>query len=197
MKSFVRSRAPLKRYGVMLRSLWLVLRDFFWLHTDAPGKQREIEAMRRVWPVLLAGVLLVLSLCTSTHAADTPPDHGQRNKFPCQEKEIARYTVYRVNEPILSTFSSGDSLLSKVFPLALRRPSDVGERALTVTPNKYAALGGAGPHVQNALPRSHVLAEIAAVHGEARSCCPGSVVAVPLLLRVPVKVLSGVLRVMR
>jgi hypothetical protein len=55
---------------------------------------------------------------------------------------------------------------------------------------------GASAHVKNVLPRSHVLAEIAAVHGEARSCCPGSVVAVPLSFRVPVIVLSGVLRVM-
>ena len=51
----------------------------------------------------------------------------------------------RCEQPILSTFSGCDQPLTKFFHLALRRPTDLGERAANVPPSIYAALGGFGP----------------------------------------------------
>ncbi len=54
----------------------------------------------------------------------------------------------RVNKPILTTFSTHDSPLTKTFHLALRRKDDLGEVSIAAVgepPSKYAALGGYGP----------------------------------------------------
>ena len=57
-----------------------------------------------------------------------------------------RVAFERVSQPILSTFSKHDFALTKVFPLAVRRKSDLGEqRIAAVPPSRYAALGGYGP----------------------------------------------------
>jgi hypothetical protein len=53
----------------------------------------------------------------------------------------------RCEQPILSTYSSCDAPLTKFFHLALRRTSDLGERAANTPPSIYAALGGFGPAV--------------------------------------------------
>lgn len=52
----------------------------------------------------------------------------------------------RLKQPILTTFSANDFPLTKVFHLALRRNSDLGEAAIAgAAPSVYAALGGFGP----------------------------------------------------
>ena len=57
-----------------------------------------------------------------------------------------RKVLTRVDQPILSTFSKHDFALTKLFHLALRRKSDLGEIKIGGTPSKYAALGGFGPN---------------------------------------------------
>jgi pimeloyl-ACP methyl ester carboxylesterase len=59
-----------------------------------------------------------------------------------------RAALSRVEEPILTTFSSHDVPLHDFFHIAVRRRSDLGEikvGALGVVPSIYAALGGWGP----------------------------------------------------
>jgi len=53
----------------------------------------------------------------------------------------------RVKKPILSTFSRHDFPLTKIFHLALRRKTDLGEAQIAAgePPSRYAALGGFGP----------------------------------------------------
>ncbi len=52
----------------------------------------------------------------------------------------------RVEQQILSTFTSADFPLTKVFHLAVRRASDLGEQKIAaVPPSRYVALGGFGP----------------------------------------------------
>ncbi len=51
----------------------------------------------------------------------------------------------RVRLPILSTFSSHDVALSKVFHLAVRRHDDVGELQMAGEGSEFGALGGYGP----------------------------------------------------
>lgn len=53
----------------------------------------------------------------------------------------------RCEQPILSTYSGCDQPLTKFFHLALRRPTDLGEREANVPPSRYAALGGFGPAI--------------------------------------------------
>lgn len=51
-----------------------------------------------------------------------------------------------VSQPVMSTFSSGDTPLTKFFHLALIRDSDWGEQRIAgMPPSKFAALGGYGP----------------------------------------------------
>jgi hypothetical protein len=58
-----------------------------------------------------------------------------------------RAALARTRLPIVTTFSSHDMPLTKVFHLAVRRPSDLGEAVIAgAPPSKYAALGGFGPH---------------------------------------------------
>lgn len=60
-----------------------------------------------------------------------------------------RVALERVENPILSTYSSHDQPLTKLFHNALRRNSDLGEERIAAAvgnpPSKYAALGGFGP----------------------------------------------------
>jgi pimeloyl-ACP methyl ester carboxylesterase len=57
-----------------------------------------------------------------------------------------RAALERVEQPILSTFSAQDVPLTKLFHLAVRRGSDLGEaRIAGEPPSRYAALGGYGP----------------------------------------------------
>jgi hypothetical protein len=59
-----------------------------------------------------------------------------------------RVALDRVESPVLSTFSSHDVPLTKVFHLAVRRGDDLGEAQIAAAgepPSKYAALGGFGP----------------------------------------------------
>jgi hypothetical protein len=53
----------------------------------------------------------------------------------------------RVAMPVVATFSANDEALTKMFHLALRRESDLGEQPVIAggSPSKYAALGGYGP----------------------------------------------------
>jgi hypothetical protein len=52
----------------------------------------------------------------------------------------------RVEQPILTTFSSHDVPLTQVFHLAVRRKADLGETFIGgAPPSRYAALGGYGP----------------------------------------------------
>lgn len=53
----------------------------------------------------------------------------------------------RSEQPILSTYTGCDQPLTQFFHLALRRSSDLGERAANTPPSVYAALGGFGPAV--------------------------------------------------
>ena len=59
-----------------------------------------------------------------------------------------RPVLSRIQQPILSTFSSHDMPLTQFFHLALWRASDLGETKITRAgdpPSRYAALGGFGP----------------------------------------------------
>ncbi len=57
-----------------------------------------------------------------------------------------RVALDRVAQPIVSTFSSHDSALTKAFHLAVRRRSDLGEQRIAAgAPSRFAALGGYGP----------------------------------------------------
>jgi hypothetical protein len=58
-----------------------------------------------------------------------------------------RPTMPRIEQPILTTFSSHDMPLTKVFHLALRRKTDLGETKIfgVGAPSEFAALGGFGP----------------------------------------------------
>ncbi|MFE6970147.1 hypothetical protein [Isoptericola sp. NPDC057653] len=57
-----------------------------------------------------------------------------------------RVAFDRVRLPILSTFSAHDMPLTRVFHLAMRRASDLGEAEIAGRPpSRFAALGGFGP----------------------------------------------------
>ena len=60
-----------------------------------------------------------------------------------------RNALDRVERPILSTFSKHDVPLTKIFHLALVRPTDLGELKVAAgngePPSRFAALGGYGP----------------------------------------------------
>ena len=57
-----------------------------------------------------------------------------------------REALKRVKRPIFSTFSRHDAELTKLFHLAVRRDSDLGEQKIAgIPPSKFAALGGFGP----------------------------------------------------
>jgi pimeloyl-ACP methyl ester carboxylesterase len=56
-----------------------------------------------------------------------------------------RPALERVDQPILATFSSRDVALGRLFHLAVRRASDIGEQRIAAgPPSRYAALGGYG-----------------------------------------------------
>ena len=56
-----------------------------------------------------------------------------------------RASLDRSRQPIMATFSRHDSPLTKLFHLAVRRRSDLGEAEIAGAPSPYAALGGFGP----------------------------------------------------
>ncbi|MFD6176238.1 MULTISPECIES: hypothetical protein [unclassified Isoptericola] len=57
-----------------------------------------------------------------------------------------RVALDRVRLPVLSTFSAHDMPLTRVFHLAMRRASDLGEAEIAGRPpSRFAALGGFGP----------------------------------------------------
>jgi hypothetical protein len=57
-----------------------------------------------------------------------------------------RAVLFRLRQPLLSTYSRHDFPLTRVFHRALRRRGDLGEvAAWPVPPSAYAALGGYGP----------------------------------------------------
>lgn len=56
-----------------------------------------------------------------------------------------RVDLARSHQPIMATFSKHDFPLTKVFHLAVRRHSDLGEAQIAGAPSPYAALGGFGP----------------------------------------------------
>jgi pimeloyl-ACP methyl ester carboxylesterase len=59
--------------------------------------------------------------------------------------------LQRIQRPILATFSSHDSALTKTFHFALRRHDDLGELKIAAgTPSRFGALGGFGPQASNA-----------------------------------------------
>jgi pimeloyl-ACP methyl ester carboxylesterase len=56
-----------------------------------------------------------------------------------------RVALGRVRQPIITTFSSRDFPLSRVFHLAVRRRMDLGEKRIAAAPpSRFAALGGYG-----------------------------------------------------
>ena len=64
---------------------------------NTPSHQSRIHL---AWPRQVAAALFALSVVTSAGGADAPISSGQQSKFPCPPDEIARYTAYRVSEPI-------------------------------------------------------------------------------------------------
>jgi hypothetical protein len=74
-------------------------------------------------------------LCFAKDATGTGKPGGYRTAFE------------RVQQPILTTFTSQDRELRTLFHLAVRRPFDIGEQNIAgdIPPSRYAALGGYGP----------------------------------------------------
>ncbi len=60
-----------------------------------------------------------------------------------------RPALERTVQPIMTTFSKHDFPLTKVFHLAVRRRSDLGEQQIGAAMSPYAALGGFGPEVSD------------------------------------------------
>ena len=57
-----------------------------------------------------------------------------------------RPALERTETPIFSTFSPHDAPLTRLFHLAVRRKSDLGDQQIAgIPPSKFAALGGFGP----------------------------------------------------
>jgi hypothetical protein len=90
---------------------------------------RKVDSVLLLQPALSA-------LCFATDVDGTGRPGGYR---PALE---------RTRQPVLTTFSSHDFPLTRVFHLAVRRASDLGEAVIAgiPLPSKYAALGGFGPH---------------------------------------------------
>jgi hypothetical protein len=89
---------------------------------------RPVESMLLLQPA-------VSHLCFAENVPDANRPGGYRE------------ALFRVNRPILSTFSGDDFPLTKVFHFAVRRKADLGEAriAAAAPPSKFAALGGFGP----------------------------------------------------
>ena len=94
---------------------------------DAPS--RPVDSVLLLQPALSA-------LCFATDVDGTGRPGGYR---PALE---------RTRLPVITTFSSHDFPLTKVFQVAVRRASDLGEAVIAGVPlpSKYAALGGFGPY---------------------------------------------------
>ena len=94
---------------------------------DPPG--RPVDSV-----LLLEPALSALAFATTVEGTDRPGGY--------------RSALQRSRQPILTTFSSHDMPLTKVFHLAVRRASDLGEAVIAGSPlpSRYAALGGFGPY---------------------------------------------------
>lgn len=85
-----------------------------------------------------SALLLQPAISQYAFAAEVPDRPGVRGGFAAG--------LARVATPVVATFSANDAALTKVFHLALRRESDLGEQPVIAgPPSKYAALGGFGP----------------------------------------------------
>lgn len=85
-----------------------------------------------------SALLLQPAISQYAFAAEVPQRHGVRGGFADG--------LARVATPVVATFSANDAALTKLFHLALRRESDLGEQPLIAgPPSQYAALGGFGP----------------------------------------------------
>lgn len=86
-------------------------------------------------------VLLLQPAVSHLSFAETVPEAGRPGGY--------RAALERVENPILTTYSSHDFPLTKVFHLAVRRKGDLGEARIAAAsgapPSKFAALGGFGP----------------------------------------------------
>lgn len=90
--------------------------------------------LRKVHSVLL----LQPAVSQYAFAAEVPQRPGVRGGFADGPARVAT--------PVVATFSANDAALTKLFHLALRRESDLGEQPVIAgPPSKYAALGGFGP----------------------------------------------------
>ena len=93
-----------------------------------PGGLRKVHS----------ALLLQPAISQYAFAAEVPQRHGVRGGFADG--------LARVATPVVATFSANDAALTKLFHLALRRESDLGEQPLIAgPPSQYAALGGFGP----------------------------------------------------
>lgn len=93
-----------------------------------PGGLRKVHS----------ALLLQPAISQYAFAAEVPQRPGVRGGFADG--------LARVATPVVATFSANDAALTKLFHLALRRESDLGEQPLIAgPPSQYAALGGFGP----------------------------------------------------
>jgi len=95
-----------------------------------PAPVREVESVLLLQPAISC-------LC---FAADAD-GHGRPGGY--------RRALERTRQPVMTTYSSHDVPLTKLFQWAVRRPSDLGEEHLTGAPgppSRYCALGGYGPY---------------------------------------------------
>ena len=93
------------------------------------------DGLRKVHSALL----LQPAVSQYAFAPEVPGRPGVRGGFV--------HGLHRVATPVVATFSANDLELTKMFHLALRRESDLGEQPTIAggPPSKYAALGGFGP----------------------------------------------------
>jgi hypothetical protein len=96
---------------------------------NGSAPSRKVDSVLLLQPALSA-------LCFATDVDGTGRPGGYRA------------ALERTRQPVLTTFSSHDFPLTRVFHLAVRRASDLGEAVIAGVPlpSRYAALGGFGPH---------------------------------------------------
>ena len=91
------------------------------------GPSRPVESVLLLQPAMSC-------LCFAVDA----DGHGRPGGY--------RSALKRCRQPIITTFSSQDVPLTRLFHWAVRRPSDLGEAVIAgAPPSRYAALGGYGP----------------------------------------------------
>ena len=93
---------------------------------NGPAPTRAVESVLLLQPAMSC-------LCFATDVGNGRPG-GYRS------------ALERSRQPIVSTFSSHDVPLTRLFHWAVRRSSDLGEAVIAgAPPSRYAALGGYGP----------------------------------------------------